>query len=57
MFVKENGKITNREYQEINEASARTAVMDLDFLYGNIFTRKGERKGIYYEIANGVNGV
>jgi len=58
LFAKENGKITNKEYQDINETSARTAVRDLDFLVNsNIFKRKGARKGVYYEVVNGVNGV
>lgn len=29
LYVKEKGKITNKEYQEINEVSKRTATNDL----------------------------
>lgn len=58
LYTKEKGKITNSEYQEINETSARTAVRDLEMLVNSgIFKRKGERKGAYYELEDGVNGV
>jgi ATP-dependent DNA helicase RecG len=58
LYVKEKGKITNSEYQQINDTSARTAVRDLEILVNKgIFKRKGQRKGAFYELADGVNGV
>ncbi|HAT76252.1 MAG TPA: transcriptional regulator [Flavobacterium sp.] len=58
LYTKENGKITNNEYQNLNEISARTAVRDLEFLVENgVLIMKGERKGAFYELSNGVNGV
>ena len=58
LYVKENGKITNIEYQKLNEISARTAVRDLEFLVENgVLKMKGERKGAFYELSNGVYGV
>ena len=58
LYVKEKGKITNSEYQQINDTSARTAVRDLEILVNKgILKRKGQRKGAFYELADGVNGV
>ena len=58
MYLKEKGKITNSEYQQITDTSARTAVRDLETLVTkDIFRRKGQRKGAFYELADGVNGV
>ncbi len=58
LFAIENGKITNSEYQKLNEISARTAVRDLEVLVENgILKMKGERKGAFYELTNGVYGV
>ena len=58
LYVKEKGKITNSEYQRINDTSARTAVRDLETLVNkDIFRRKGQRKGAFYELVDGVNGV
>ena len=58
LFVKEKGKITNSDYQQINGTSARTAVRDLESLVNNgVLKMKGERKGAFYELADGVNGV
>jgi ATP-dependent DNA helicase RecG len=55
LYTKENGKITNSDYQEINNTSARTSVRDLDLLVNiNIFNRQGERKKVFYELINGV---
>jgi ATP-dependent DNA helicase RecG len=51
LYVKENGKITNGEYQEINEISERTASRDLEELMNKeIFTREGGGKNTYYRI-------
>jgi ATP-dependent DNA helicase RecG len=43
LFVKENGKITNSEYQLLNAVSRRTATRDLNELVNmfNIFTNNG----------------
>jgi len=56
-YIKENGRITNSKYQEINSTSARTAVRDLEsLLKKGVLKRKGVRKGAFYEFMNGVNG-
>ena len=57
LYVKDSGKITNSDYQKINNTSARTAVRDLEILIGHgILRRKGQRKGAFYELVNGANG-
>ncbi|MDR0606159.1 MAG: putative DNA binding domain-containing protein [Bacteroidales bacterium] len=54
LYVKEKGKITNKEYQEINNISERTASRDLEELFqNNIFERIGEGKSTYYKIKSG----
>jgi ATP-dependent DNA helicase RecG len=51
--VKEKGKITNGEYQELNETTMKTSFRDLDELLKlNILNRIGENRGAYYEINN-----
>lgn len=52
MYVKEKGKITNKEYQEINQVSKRTANTDLSELVHkyNIFQPKGTSVNTCYEI-------
>jgi ATP-dependent DNA helicase RecG len=58
LYVKEKGKITNSEYQKINETSERTASRDLEELYRQgIFERTGERKSTFYTIKKGGYGV
>ncbi|MCH6201921.1 putative DNA binding domain-containing protein [Aquiflexum sp. LQ15W] len=53
LYVKEKGKITNKEYQEINNTTDRTALRDLETLIQlNIIKRIGEKKGAYYELAS-----
>ena len=53
-FVKEKGKISNKEYQEINETSDRTALRDLDNLIElNVFVKEGEKKGTTYKLKFG----
>ena len=54
LYVKEKGKITNSEYQEINKGiTDRTALRDLDSLVENgIFQRIGEKKATYYQLTN-----
>jgi ATP-dependent DNA helicase RecG len=54
IFVREKGKITNKEYQDINETSDRTALRDLDYLTElNIFIKVGEKKGTFYKLRIG----
>ena len=58
LYVKENGQITNSEYQKINETSERTALRDLEELcnkYG-LFDRVGKQKNTYYTLLNGGYG-
>lgn len=52
LYAKEKGKITNKEYQEINEVSKRTATYDLSELVEKhqIFKQLGASVGTYYEI-------
>lgn len=52
LFVKERGKITNREYQEINEVSKPTATRDLSELADTykIFKNTGIGAGSIYEL-------
>ncbi|GHV65278.1 ATP-dependent DNA helicase [Bacteroidia bacterium] len=54
LYVKEKGKITNSDYQEINNISERTASRDLEELFQKgIFERIGESKSTYYNIKDG----
>ncbi|MDR0715061.1 MAG: transcriptional regulator, partial [Bacteroidales bacterium] len=51
LFVKERGRITNSEYQTINEISDRTSSRELENLYQiGIFKKIGDKKGAYYEL-------
>ena len=53
-FVREKGKITNKEYQELNETSDKTALRDLENLTElNIFVKDGEKKGTSYKLKFG----
>jgi len=53
LYVKEKSRITNKEYQEINNTTDRTALRDLETLVQlNIIKRIGEKKGAYYELAS-----
>lgn len=53
-FVKDKGRITNKEYQEINDTSDRTALRDLESLMElNIFIKEGEKKGTIYKLKFG----
>jgi len=51
-YVKEHGRITNREYQELNNISSRTASRDLELLIEKeIFKSSGNKgAGSYYEL-------
>ena len=52
LYVKETGKITNKEYQEINSATKPTATRDLsELVETGVFISKGKSVGIYYEIS------
>lgn len=54
LFIKEKGKITNREYQEINSTSDRTASRDLENLVKlNVLNRIGEKKWAQYKLKYG----
>jgi len=52
-FVKENGRITGKEYQEINGISKRTSAYEIADMVKNhkILKRVGESVGTYYEFA------
>ena len=54
MYVKEKGRITNREYQEINNCSRNTATNDLkDLVREGILKESGKKgAGAYYIIAS-----
>ena len=53
MYVKERGKITNREYQELSLCSRNTATNDLRELVQKGIIRESGRKGAgaFYVIA------
>ena len=52
--MKENGKITNSEYQEINEISDRTASRELEGLTQlSIFQKIGNKKATIYQLQDG----
>ena len=51
LYVKEKGRITNKEYQEINEVSKRTATNELTVLETKkVFNNTGIGAGSYYEL-------
>jgi ATP-dependent DNA helicase RecG len=53
LFAKENGKITNSDYQELNEVSKRTATNELTALVDSfkVLVKSGTLgAGVYYEI-------
>lgn len=50
-YTKENGNITNRKYQELNDVSERTALRDLEELVGyNLLHKIGLKKGTSYRL-------
>ena len=50
-YVKENKRITNGVYQEINSVSDRTALRDLeDLTLNGVFFKIGEKRGVRYEL-------
>lgn len=52
MYVKEKGKITNKEYQEINQVSKRTSTSELTDLVSkyNLLENKGVGAGSFYKL-------
>lgn len=51
LYLKKNGRLTNKEYQEINNITDRTALRDLEKLIElNIIKRIGKKKGTYYKL-------
>lgn len=57
MYVKERGRITNREYQELTGVSRQTATIDLNELVAsNVFERIGKvGKGVAYQMTKLTN--
>lgn len=54
LFIKEKGKITNSEYQVLNEVSDRTALRDIEELTEKgILVKEGEKKGTSYKLGIG----
>jgi ATP-dependent DNA helicase RecG len=54
LLIKEKGKITNSEYQILNEVSDRTALRDIEELTEKgILIKEGEKKGTYYKLGIG----
>lgn len=57
LYVKEKGRITNKEYQNINNTSDRSASRDLENLISiGVLKRIGDKKGASYEIYSGGYG-
>jgi len=57
LFAKENGKITNSDYQELNEVSKSTATRDLsDLVNKTTFELQGSgKRDIHYVLLNHKN--
>lgn len=54
LFVKKKGRITNKEYQEINDVSDRTALRDFeDLVEKSILVKQGDKKGTVYILGIG----
>ena len=54
LYVKEKGRITNGEYQEINEISDKTASRELEELTKiSVFQKIGDKKAAYYDLQHG----
>jgi len=53
LYVKQNGSITNKEYQKLNLCSRNTATNDLRELVDKGILKKSEKKGAgaYYVVA------
>jgi ATP-dependent DNA helicase RecG len=53
LYAKKRGRITNKEYQEINHVTAQTALRDIKFLVEKaVFVKTGTNKDAKYEINN-----
>ena len=53
-YVKKNGRITNKEYKELNKTSDRTALRDLEKLTDlQILVKEGDKKGTVYKLKFG----
>ena len=51
MYVKEKGKITNKEYQELNFVSNKTAYLELsDIIKKNVFAVEGSGRTVAYNL-------
>ena len=51
LYVKEKGKITNSEYQTLNEISERTASRELEELMKlSVLKRIGDKKATLYKL-------
>lgn len=51
LYVKERERITNKEYQEINNVTEQTALRDIKFLIENaVLIKTGTNKDAKYEI-------
>jgi ATP-dependent DNA helicase RecG len=51
-YVKKSGRIANTEYQQLTNASRKTAARDLDDLVAKfVFKRIGEKRGSHYVLA------
>jgi ATP-dependent DNA helicase RecG len=56
-YIREKGKITNRDYQKLNGVSNKTAYRDLlELLNKGILSAKGGGKYLYYEIHRVMQG-
>ncbi|MBD3328329.1 transcriptional regulator [Candidatus Peregrinibacteria bacterium] len=52
-YIKEHGKITNSDYQKLNNVSERTALRDLDdLIQKEVVQKKGEKKGTHYQLVS-----
>jgi len=53
LYVKKNGKITNREYRELNSISDEGARIDLNILVEmDIFIQKGKGRSVQYILSD-----
>lgn len=53
-YVKKNGRITNKEYKELNKTSDRTALRDLEKLTDlQVLVKEGDKKGTVYKLKFG----
>ncbi|HJV16105.1 MAG TPA: ATP-binding protein, partial [Bacillales bacterium] len=56
VYIKNNGRITNREYQELNSVDSVTATKELKYLLQNdLIMQNGTRGGAFYTLINQMN--